>query len=399
MIISVYGLGKIGLPLAARFLEVGYTVIGVDINKKLVEKLNNGLVELKEPGVAPVIKKAVRQGRFKAITNGIEASKESQVKIIIIPIILDKNKKVNLRPLKQVCKTIAKGLKKGDSVVTETTLPPGTTKNFVAPLLEKYSKLKAGRDFFVAHCPERVYSGRVMKDFKRYKKLVGGIDKRSTALAAKIYKKAFPKGIVKMTSTEAEAAKVFGITYRNVNIALANELYLLSKKLSIDFKKVREAVNSIGFFHIHLPGYPGGHCVPVYPHFISERKTKLINTALEINEKDIINEIIKEVRKKLGKTKGKKILVLGRCYRVGIKEDRYSFGLALAKKLKKLGARVAVYDPLYTKEEEERIGFEGANTLEEAIKGKHLAIITTPWEEFEKVKSKLPTIDYFSWFS
>lgn len=403
MRVAVFGLGKIGIAISAVLIRAGYSVVGVDIKEELTKKLNEGKIETQEPGVKKTLKEALKKNKFFATINGIEATKKSKVIIIIIPVILDEEKKPDLKPLISCCKTIAKGLKKGDLVITETTLPPGTTKDIVVPLLEKESDLEVEKDFFVAHAPERVYVGRILEDYKKYMKIIGGVGEKSTRKANKFYEKLSPKGIITMNATEAEAAKVFGIVFRNVNIALANELSKICDKLGIDFWKIREAANSIRFFDIHKPGIPSGHCIPVYPHFmIGYEKYGLIKKALEINEhlipRYLISRAIEGLKKRGKKIKGSNISVLGRSYRKGVKEDRYSGGLILAEKLKSLGAEVTVYDPLYSKKEMEAIGFNGADNLGGAVKDKDCIIIATDWDVFKSIEPASGTvvIDYMN---
>ena len=403
MRVAVYGLGNVGSALVAALLNAGFEVIGVDIKEKLVKDLNAGRIKSKEPGVKEAIRKGLKKGLFRATLDGVEASKQSKVKIIIVPVVLDKRNKADLKPLINATKVIAKGLKKGDLVITETTLPIGTTANVVTPLLEKGSKLKAGKDFFVAHAPERVYVGRILEDYKKYKKVVGGINRASGLKAKKFYEKLFPKGVILMENSDAaEAAKIFGILYRNTNIALANELYRICERFGINFWKVREAVNSIGFFHIHKPGIPGGYCVPVYPHFVSHLpEAELIRKVLEINEKKMVGYHVKKLEKELRKIgkklKNSKVLILGRSFRAGVKEDAYSASLKFVKALKNKVKALIMYDPLYKKEEMEALGVKGVDSLKDVIRKVDAVIIANDNRKFRIVKKifKGPIIDVF----
>ena len=404
MKVAVYGMGKIGSALSAALLKASYEVIGVDINEELVKKLNSGRYRTKEPGVAEIINKALNRGKFLATTDGVEASKNSKVKIIIVPVVLGKDRKPNLKPVIDVTEVIAKGLKKGDLVVTETTLPIGTTKYIVADLLEKKTKLKAGIDFYVAHAPERVYVGRILEDYKKYPKIVGGINRKSGLVAKKFYERVVPKVILMEDSNAAEASKIFGITYRNVNIALANELFVICEKFGIDYSKVREVVNTIPFFNLHKPGIPGGHCVPVYPHFLPETKMGLVRKALEVNESLIVDywvSIVKKELKKLGKTlKEARIGILGRSYRSGVKEDRYAASIILLKKFKRLGCKVLMYDPLYDETEMEAIGAIPAKSMDELVKKVDVIVVANDDKRYKKVRkiTKKPVVEIFKGF-
>ncbi len=404
--VSVYGFGKVGSAIGAWLLKKGFRVIGVDVNEEWVEALNSGDFSVDEPGVTSLLKRGLKEGRFYATTDGVEASRKSRVKITIVPVDVDSKGEPDFSALADACIKIACGLKKGDLVVTETTLPPGTTKNFVAPLIEAESKLKVGKDFFLAHAPERVYVGRILKDFKRYKKIVGGVDEVSGRVAKRFYEKLFPKGVILMDdSTAAEAAKVFGITYRYVNIALANELKMFCDKLGIDFWKVREATNAIKFFNLHSPGIPGGHCVPVYPHFLLfvDKRLRLVKASVEINREVMPKMVVRALEKLLereGKRlKGSKVLILGRSYRAGVKEDRHAAGIMLAKLLKKRGMNVYVYDPLYSREEMEKVGFDGLDKTDEKILEEFDAVIVAndAAREYKKLLKKYsgPVLDPF----
>jgi len=401
--ICVFGMGKIGIPLACGLLKAGYKVIGVDVNPGVVQNLNNGDIFINEPDVIEILRDSLKENKFYATTDGVKATRESNIMIIIVPVILDKKNEPDLSNLISCCESISKGLKKGDLVITETTLPPGTTEKIVTKELGK-SGMKPGEDFYVAHAPERVYSGRILKDFNNYPKIIGGINKKSTEKAKKIYEKFHKKGTILMNNAkEAEITKIFGIVYRNVNIALANEMARICEKLGVDFWRIRDAANTMLYTHILKPGIPGGHCVPVYPYFIIENeKNGLIKKALEINKIVMPNHVINLTEKSLKKNNKKiedsRILILGRSYRKGVKEDRYSGGILLAEKLKELGAKVTMYDPSYSREEMGRIGFEGAKNLEEAIKDKDCIIIATDWGEFKEIEPgpKTVVIDYMN---
>jgi len=388
-VISVFGLGKVGLPLACAFLDAGYKVIGVDKNPEVVEKLNQGASHIDEPGVDEILKRAVSNGMFTATVDGAWASQNSNFKIVAVPLILTGNGQPDFTYLLEATESIAEGLKRGDVYVTETTLPPGTTSKILVPILEK-TGLKAGRDFYVSHAPERVMSGRVLEDFKTYPKIIGGVNIESAIKTKEVYEKVFTKGIIIVRDCKtAEAVKVFEGIYRDVNIALANELALVCEQIGIDFWDVRLAANTQPYCHIHEAGAGvGGHCIPVYPHFIiSQAETKLIKMAREINssmpEKLALRTL--ELSRKIG-LDNPVVGVLGLAFRPGVKEHRYSPTLALISRLKALGLRVYCNDPLYTDEEIEKItGVEGAR-LEPLLRRADVIVLVTAHKDFKDVE-------------
>ncbi|USS41017.1 nucleotide sugar dehydrogenase [Thermococcus aggregans] len=259
--IAVYGLGKMGLPLAAVFAEHGANVIGVDINEKVVEMINNGENHIKEePGLSELVERNVKAGRLKATTDGVWAAKQTDVMIILVPTLTDDRGNLKLEPVYDVARKIAKGLKKGDIVITEATMPPGTTESLV-PILEE-SGLKLG-EFGLAHAPERTMTGTAIRDITgQYPKIVGASDEKTLEAVIGIYETINKKGVIPMSSIKAaEAVKVFEGVYRDVNIALANELALWCEEHGLDALEVFEAANTQPYCHLHMPGAGvGGHC-------------------------------------------------------------------------------------------------------------------------------------------
>lgn len=348
MKISVIGLGKAGLPLAAVIADAGIDVIGVDVNIKKVQMINKRINPIKEePGLSELIKKHGNQ-KLKATNNAIEAAKQSNVHIIVVPLFIDKNKKPDFSLIIKACKNVGKGLKKKDLVVLETTVPVKTTETLVKKILEKKSRLKAGKDFYLAYSPERIMTGYSISRFKEFPKLVGGINKESTEKAFEVYSK-FAKPIKVSSSRTAELAKIAEGVYRDVNIALANDLFKVSEHYDIDFWEMREIARH-EFCNILEPGNVGGHCVPLYPWFlINELDVPLIKVARNLND-DMINYYAKKIEK----FRPKKVGIIGLSFREGVKEKAYSRSIALINLLKKKGYDVYGLDPLYSKEEIEK---------------------------------------------
>ncbi|MEM3063628.1 MAG: nucleotide sugar dehydrogenase, partial [Nitrososphaerota archaeon] len=297
---------------------------------------------------------------------------------------------------------IGKGLKKGDIVITETSIPPGTTRKIIKPILEKESNLLAGKDFGLAYSPERIYEGRALKDIvENYPKIVGADDEKSLNVASAIYECIAKKGVIKMNSTiSAEAEKLFEGIYRDANIALANELAIFCNILKIDYLEVRNAANSQPFCHLHLPGVGvGGYCLPFYSYFISKIaeeegfNTSLIKIARKINEEMpnyIIKLLISIANEKNIYLKNSKIAILGLSFRGNISDTRLSPSYELIDKLNKLNSKVYVFDPFISWEDEEvkkRGGIQCKN-LKEALENAEILIVATEHDQFKKINIK-----------
>lgn len=393
--VSVYGLGKMGLPLAATFAKHNFKIIGVDINKIAVKQINKGENPiLEEKGLSVLVKKVVKNGNLKATTNGIEASKNSDIKIIIIPIYLDSKNNPNLTVLKNVVAKIAKGLKKGDIVILESTAPPGTTLNVVGRMLEDLSGLKLNKDFGIAFCPERISSLTAIKDIegRLCPKVVGGSDSKTAKIAEFLYSKINKRPVISVQNpTVAEIIKVSEESFRDVNIAFANNLYLLCREFGVDVFEVINSCNTNPYCRILTPGPGvGGHCIPVYPYFIfntTKSNIDLLKLARQINDSmsQHVIKLTKEalIEKNLQLEKAN-ILILGLAYRAGVKEIRKSSGVKIAKEIKKSAKGVFVYDPLFSEQEIRAMGLNIKRGLSEV----DCIIITTDENEFRKLNWK-----------
>ena len=400
--VGVFGLGKMGLPLAAMYGQLGLKVIGVDINQKVVNLINSGKSHLiNEPGAdTETISKLVNEKRLVATTDGSYAASQADVMIIIVPTLLDSNKQIILKPVLDVAKAIGEGMKEGSLILTECTLPPGTTKNKILPLIEHASGFKVGRDFGLAHSPERTMSGQVIKNvIESYPKIVGGVEEKSTETAAGFYESFVKKGVIKVTNaTTAEAVKVFEGVYRDVNIGLANELAILSQRLEIDVMEAISAANSQPYSHIHTPGAGvGGHCIPVYPYFLINlasavnQNLAITYTARKVNEKmphytvSLIIESLNECKKPVN---GTTIGILGITYKKGVKSTYNSPALVVIPELKRLKANLRVHDPLYTRAEiEEQLQVSGESNLEKLISEAECLVILTDHKEYKDEKT------------
>lgn len=393
--ITVYGLGKMGLPLASIFADSGAIVTGADISKDVVDSINKGINHIKEePGLSEIVEKNVSEGRLKASNDLEKAAKDADVAIILVPTLIKENKP-DLSPVHAVAKKISKGLDAGDIVITECTMPPGSTGELI-PILEE-SGLKAGRDFGLGHCPERTMTGTALEDIRgKYPKIAGGIDVKANEALTGLYSVINNKGVIPVSGIRAaELVKVFEGVYRDVNIGLANELADVCVKHNVSYMEVQKAANTQPYCHLHKPGGVGGHCIPYYPWFVMDKDTVLIRTAREVNEKvpDTVVALAKETLEESGRDlKDARVLVLGIAFRGGVKETIKSTGLEVIEKLKNVAGEVYAYDPLYNKEETERFNVKYAGDL----KGMDCAVIMADHREFlgydwEKIAGSMRT--------
>ncbi len=348
--VAVVGAGKMGLPLAAQFASHGWNVTAVDINPAVVAAINAGLSHVgEEPGLAELVARVHAEGRLHATTDAAAAARASDVVVLIVPVMLDADHQPDYRYMDPAVASIAPGVHEGITVVFETTLPIGDTRRRFAPALEAVSGLTADRDFFLAFSPERLFSGAVLANLAAYPKLVGGIGAASTDRAAAFYASVLDAEVVAMSSSEAaEFSKLADTTYRDVNIALANEFAQAADLWNVDVQEVIAAANSQPYSHIHQPGIGvGGHCIPVYPHLLLSRAPglRLVETAREVNDGQT-GRALAAIDGLLGGLSGAPVLVLGITYREGVKELAYSRAIPLIAALRAAGADVAAYDPL-----------------------------------------------------
>lgn len=358
MNVAVIGAGKMGLPLACAFAARGARVTACDVNPAAVEKINRGICPFGEPGVPELLAAAVKKGRLRATSDNRAAMTASAVVVVIVPVMLTEDRHADLRIIRQIADELAGSLKRGSMVCFETTLPVGETRRLGA-LIEK-GGLKAGVDFDLVFSPERVKSQRVMKHLFENPKVVGGVTPRSAARAEKFYAEFLGAPVINVGTLEAaELVKLAGMVYRDVNIALANELAHYAAAGGIDFETVRKAANTDGEAFLLSPGIGvGGHCTPVYPYFlIQDAKARSVNVGLveagrRLNENQPALWLAR-----LGDVAGKRILILGLGFRPQVKESACSPAFPIRAELEKKGARVALHDPLYTPDEIQGHGF------------------------------------------
>jgi nucleotide sugar dehydrogenase len=348
--VTIVGAGKMGLPLAVQFSGHGWDVTAVDVQASVVESINAGRNHVtEEPGLTEGVASAHAQGRLRATLDGAAAAAASDVVVLIVPVMLNDEQQPDYRYMDAAVEAIAPGIHPGSTIIFETTLPVGDTRGRFAPRLAAVSGLRSEEDFFVAFSPERLYSGSALRNLATYPKLVGGLGPASGARAAAFYGSVLDAEVVLMSSAEAaEFSKLADTTYRDVNIALANEFARYADRVGVDIQEVIAAANSQPYSHIHQPGLGvGGHCIPVYPHFLLSRapEMELVELSRRVNDGQI-GLAIRTIQKALGGLEGVPVLVLGLTYRDGVKELAYSRALPLIERLAFHGAIVSAYDPL-----------------------------------------------------
>lgn len=373
MRIAVVALGKIGLPLAVQFASSGHEVIGVDVNENAVDTINAGREPF--PGEAHLqdrLAELIPAGRLRATTEYAEAIPGADAVVLVAPVFVnDETWEPDFKYMDAATESLAEHLTPGTLVSYETTLPVGTTRNRWKPMLEDGSGLTEGEDFFLAYSPERVLTGRVFEDLRKYPKLIGALSVEGSRRAREFYEAVLqfderpdlqrPNGVWDLGTTEAsEMAKLAETTYRDVNIGLANQFGLFAASHGIDVHKVIEACNSQPYSHIHRPGIAvGGHCIPVYPrlYLSTDPDADIVRVARQLNA-SMPERLVAQAEGILGNLQGLRAVVLGAAYRGGVKETAFSGVFPTVKALKDRGADVFVHDPLYSDDELSQLGFQ-----------------------------------------
>ncbi len=373
MKITVVGLGKIGLPLAVQFARSGHHVFGADVNADVVGQVNAAIVPFPgEDHLPEYLAETVRAKYLSATTDTAAAVADSDVIVVVVPLFVDEEARPDFGWMDSASSDIARGLQRGALVIYETTLPVGTTRDRWKPMLEQGSGLTEGSDFHLVFSPERVLTGRVFADLRKYPKLLGGLSPEGAKAATSFYEQVLQfderpdlergNGVWDLGSAEAaEMAKLAETTYRDVNIGLANQFGRFAAANGIDVYQVIEASNSQPYSHIHQPGIAvGGHCIPVYPRLYlwNDPQATVVRAAREANAAMPAYSVGLATGAAGGSLAGMSAAVLGASYRGGVKETAFSGVFATVDALREAGAQVTVHDPMYSVEELARFGWD-----------------------------------------
>ncbi|MFC0187332.1 nucleotide sugar dehydrogenase [Fictibacillus aquaticus] len=378
--ICVVGLGYIGLPTAAIFARSGYEVIGVDVNEKVVSSLNSGEILIEEVGLPELVKEVVKNGKLKASVT----PEEADVFIIAVPTPIHEDHSANVDYVVQASKTIAPLLKKGDVVIVESTIPPRTIDDVVAPIL-KEAGYNLEDDVYLAHCPERVLPGRILIELIENTRIVGGINPEASKRAGDVYRAVVEGQVIETEALTAEMSKLMENTFRDVNIALANELVKIARRIGVNAHDVIELANMHPRVNIHQPGPGvGGHCLAVDPYFIIEKaveESPLIQQSRKINN-SMPHFVVNEVNYLVSELEKPKVAVLGLTYKGNIDDVRESPAMEILNDLLSNDRLdIAVHDP-YVQQEKLKVP---NLSLEDALKDADLAVILTDHNQFKQL--------------
>jgi UDP-N-acetyl-D-mannosaminuronic acid dehydrogenase len=390
--VAILGLGSVGLPMATVIAEAGFQVTGVDLNSKIVRAVSEGNISMNIPGFTDLIRRISKKGFLKATLNGSLAVRKAGIIMVCIPTPTMKDKMPNLSYIEHACSTITRNLSEGKLIIFESTLPPKTTKTIIAPMLEEGSGLRCGINFFLAYCPERMIIGNALNGITENSRIVGGYNRESAEVAAEFFK-TFAKGEIMITDAPtAEVAKLAENTYRDVNIAFANELALLCEQQGVDVIETIKLANTHPRVNIHVPGPGvGGPCLPKDPylllHSLKPIDHDIIRIARKINDympKHIVRLILQALRNTGKDVQNSKIVILGTAYKNDVDDSRLSPSRSIIHELVHQGAEITVFDPYCN----ESFGVKRANFLYEAVKGADCLVVVTDHTEFKNLNLK-----------
>jgi len=383
--LCVLGLGYIGLPTASTFAKHGVEVLGVDVNENVVETLRNGGLHIHEPGLGEIVRDVLGTGMLRVALR----PEPADAFIIAVPTpFYEDDKRADMRAVKSAAEAITPHLQKGNLVVLESTSPPRTTTDLIVPILEK-SGLKAGIDFHLAYSPERVLPGQILQELIENARVVGGITAESAQAGYELYA-TFVKGdIIKTNATTAEMVKLMENTYRDVNIAIANEFSQLADSFGVDVWEAISLANLHPRVEILRPGPGvGGHCISVDPWFLVEAApeiTPFIRTAREVNDAQP-KFMLRLLERALGSLKGKKIAALGLAYKPDVDDLRESPAVEVVHLLQSAGASVKAFEPFAPNASLPSL--ETVPTLEEALVEADAILLLVAHSQFKELDTE-----------
>ncbi|MHA1651739.1 MAG: nucleotide sugar dehydrogenase [Candidatus Helarchaeota archaeon] len=399
--VAVFGLGRIGLPTALLFAEKGVIVYGVDTQKSIVELIKTGNAHIDEPGLTELLKKVLENNNFFITSDSRDAMNKSDVAIICVPTPVKADKVPDYSNIIEVCNMGLQFLKRDDLIIVESTISPGTIENVMIPLIETNTGLKAGKDYGIACCPERANPGQIITNFRSTPRIIGGYTKKSTEITTAMYQYITDAEIIQVSNDRtACAVKLTENIFRDVNIALFNELAILYEKLGLDIIEIIEAASTKWNFQPHYPGAGvGGPCLPANPYYLIQEAIKvgfvpyLIRMAREINDRmpqHIIELTLEALNQAEKSVKNAKIAILGVTYKPNVHDFQLSPAISIIHILTQLKAELSIYDPLIRQEDISQLNFlQESNcmqSLEMAVKDSDCVIIITAHDEFKRIK-------------
>lgn len=368
--LALCGIGYVGYPVALLFASKGFRVVGVDVDEKRVEAVNSGemLIKGKEPGLADLVDEVRHLGTFTATTDSKSFKNADFIIVAVQTPVGDQDRKPAYTHLRSALEAIGTYMKKGVTVIIESTVAPGTTKGIVVPVLEKTSGMRAGEDFFVVHCPERLMPGHLLENIREYNRVIGGISAESSARARLLYQHIVEGELDETDVTTAEVVKTGENTYRDVQIAFANEMALVCEELGANVWKVRELINKCrkvtdtrpeALRQMHYPGAGvGGHCIPKDSWLLltnvsgSKTHPRLIPTARAVNDSmpshmfELLKDALEEASVPL---KDATVVVLGYAYDGNSDDDRNTPAQPFIELLEENQVSYVVHDPYIEK--------------------------------------------------
>ena len=383
MKLCVIGLGYIGLPTSAMFAKYGADVVGVDVSSEVIDKLNRGEIHIEEYGLANAITKVVKNGKFKASLRPEKA--DAFIIAVPTPNKDDEHRSCDLTYVLSAIKSILPFVKKGNVVIVESTIPPRTMDDHVRPLIEN-AGFTIGKDIFLSHCPERVLPGKILHELIHNNRIIGGVTPACAEASAEIYRLFVEGEIVLTTARTAEMSKLMENTFRDVNIALVNELTKICNDLDVNVIDVIQMANKHPRVNLHRPGPGvGGHCLAVDPHFIYSKSpdlAKIIKLSRETND-SMPKYVVDNVKKLLNNVENPKIAAFGVTYKGNVDDMRESPALDVIHLLIEDGFEVSLHDPYIVSDEYQFV------SAEESVVDADLIIVLSDHDEFKRLDYNL----------
>lgn len=383
--IVVIGTGYVGLPAALLLARAGHQVVGVDINENIVRAINEGVLHIKEEELQAIMDEPAVRANLRAQS----APCEADVFLIAVPTPLDHRKKLaDMRYVVDAVESLLPHLRRGNLIILESTVPPLTCREVITPLVEK-TGLKVGQDIYLAHCPERILPGDVFHEIVHNDRIIGGADAETRRRASAVYATFVKGSLYETDDVTAELCKLMENTYRDVNIALANEFAAVAETLGVDAGQAIALANKHPRVNILSPGIGvGGHCIPIDPWFIKEvdpANSRLIFTSRLIND-EMPARIAARIRRAVRAVSAPRLVAIGAAYKPNTEDRRESPALEIVRLLREDGFEVAHYDPLVE-------GFQYASLVEACAGADCLAILVPHEVVMDELRRRRPEID------